>query len=163
MVALPPRRIQWLAVALVPFSSFFGLLRPQLEIQGEGNMYWNVWSQNFWGDVIFVAATLAAAWLTWRVMDRLRAQGLAFMLGAGMVVGFLLHWVAYALAWSVTGANKSFWGLAVSFYEDSYNVFSFTLDWGWIGLVASALLFPLACQALTTTRPTQPAQGAGPA
>lgn len=125
----------------VPLSSLLGLA-PAMGVGGP-EMFPAVWSANLWGDLAFAAGTVAATVAVARVMDRVQPgrRGLAF--AAGVPVAFLLHWAAYAVAWTLTfasfGEDAPFLAVQpVGFGE----ALVFTVQWGWMGLAVMSLASP---------------------
>ena len=103
----------WLLLVATALSSGLGL---------RGNLW--VWAQSVLGDIVFVATTLAAFLLT----RRLAARNLAL----AMAAAFFLHWMAYAVSWSVTVEEALDAGLAMD-----------VLRVGWMGLAWCVAAVPV--------------------
>jgi hypothetical protein len=139
-----------LLLALVPVSSVLGLARPMVQLDGWG-LFVDVWKANLWGDLAFTAGTVLAGWAAARLVRRLAAAGWpAWGCGlAAVPASFLLHWAVYAVSWSFTGnasdsaahAGQRFLAWTFGRFGDAWG---FTFSEGWIGLVACAILVPLA-------------------
>jgi len=88
-------------------------------------IFLSVWGSNVLGDVVFVAGMVGTGLGAWRLA---RAGRTAWSLAVGLAGA----WITYALSWAITGSAMG---------DDSFDgdPFSFTLRWGWQGLLFSAV------------------------
>lgn len=143
-------------VAAVFASSFLGLLRPMMAGTGfNGSLFGQVWRANVWGDLVFVVGTVIAIFLTLRfwpqaapVRRGFDTSRLLSVIGVG-VIAFVLMWLVYALSWGFTmqsflNPNRYTFGtLQFQFShanpQNDGNALGFTLQQGWVGLVAAGI------------------------
>lgn len=137
----------WILLAItVPLSSLLGLLRAMLRM--DASIFASVWKANLWGDIVFVAGTLAAGQVVAagarRWVPRWGLRGL----GLSTACALLLTWATYALAWSCTALSfddhtaHPFAAFAFQWSAGAGNAAIFTWQWGWPGILAMALLSP---------------------
>lgn len=138
-------------LATIGASSLLGLARPMWELGAD--TFRGVWSANLWGDVVFVLATAFAAWGIWRFVQLCSGQPIMTALPAVACLAFFATWATYALSWGFTvqsfadQAKHPFTSLGFEFSGSpeapfDSNVVTFTLQWGWVGLVAAAIAGP---------------------
>jgi hypothetical protein len=153
-----------LCLALVPLSSLLGLSRPMWELNG-WTTFAAVWKSNLWGDLVFTAGTAGAAWATLWAGRNLRTAGTPIWQWTLVApLSFALHWMVYAFSWSFTGngsdtaaaSGQHFWSWTFGHLGNSW---SFTFEWGWIGLAFCAVAVP-AVGAWLQMRPVLPADEA---
>jgi hypothetical protein len=132
-------RLQRLLLAVtVPLSSLLGLARA-MEEAGAG-LFYDVWAANLWGDLVFIGGTVGAGLAIRHLVARVVAPP-AWRFAAAVPAAFLLHWAVYACSWTLTGASgdDGFFAVQAGNFAEAW---PFTLEWGWIGLLAMALLGP---------------------
>ena len=135
-----------LLLLTVPASSLLGLARAMMRM--DGSIFASVWKANLWGDLAFVAGTVAAGAVLLKALPGwLRRWGMAG-LGLSAVLALLLHWAVYALAWGFTVQSFSdhaahpFLSFGYQWSAGDGNVAIFTWQWGWPGLAAMAFIGP---------------------
>lgn len=176
-----------LLLAFVPASSLLGLVRPMTDepVDDGWQVFGDVWSANFWGDMTFVVGTVAAGTLVAMMVGFASRAGRptrqrVLLLVACVAASVLLHWAVYAFSWSLTihpylddtfGEQDGFesdhdtgfwsWDWDMMYSEPLLgleNAWTFTWCWGWAGLVFAGLAGPLGAWLLSRTPAPVPAR-----
>ena len=117
-------------------SSWLGLNAAPL-MQGDdhqpGRFFAQVWGDSILADAMFVAASLAAAFATFRIARRVNVP-------LALVAGFALQWLAYLASYLLLTPETRIEG------QPLYDAFIMMVRWGWPGLVFAASAPALAAR-----------------
>jgi len=141
-------RVLWLCLVAYVLGSSASGLASAMATAGP-RIVGIVWGASLLGDVVFVAGMSGVGIGAFHLAEGRRKA-------AGLALGALGSWLVYTLAWSITAPainpqnNRGF-------ASAGPEVWGFTLQWGWPGLVYSCVFPVLAAHLLKARAQTETA------